>query len=125
MKALLLSAVALLCVFTEVSFAQDVDHPLKIKDGVAPPKLVKQVDPEISRWMAKQDVQPVVLVHIVVDEKGHVATLRLDKPGIPEFDQPALDAIGRWKFEPAKLDGKPVAVELNVEMSFDMKRKKK
>ena len=34
------------------------------------------------------------------------------------LDQEAIDAVGKWKFEPATLDGRPVPVEINVEVNF-------
>jgi TonB family protein len=34
------------------------------------------------------------------------------------LDQKALDAVKQWKFEPAMKDGKPVAVQINVEVNF-------
>jgi periplasmic protein TonB len=32
--------------------------------------------------------------------------------------QKAMEAVRNWKFEPAKKNGKPVAVQINVEGNF-------
>jgi len=32
--------------------------------------------------------------------------------------QSALDALGRWKYEPSKLDGQPVSVQMLVTIKF-------
>jgi periplasmic protein TonB len=34
------------------------------------------------------------------------------------LDEKALQAVKQWKFEPAMKDGHPVAVQMNVEVSF-------
>ncbi len=34
------------------------------------------------------------------------------------LDQKAIEAVRNWKFEPAMKDGKPVAVQINVEVNF-------
>ena len=36
----------------------------------------------------------------------------------PTLDANAIEAVKTWKFEPAMKDGKPVAVQINVEVSF-------
>ena len=34
------------------------------------------------------------------------------------LDEKAVEAIRRWRFEPARKDGVPVAVQINVEINF-------
>jgi TonB family protein len=34
------------------------------------------------------------------------------------LDQKAVEAVRKWKFEPAMKDGKPVAVQISVEVNF-------
>ena len=34
------------------------------------------------------------------------------------LDEKAVEAVTKWKFEPATKDGKPVAVVINVEVNF-------
>lgn len=37
-----------------------------------------------------------------------------------DLDEKAIKAVQRWKFKPAMLDGKPVAVQIAVEISFHL-----
>jgi len=34
------------------------------------------------------------------------------------LDEKAIEAVKVWRFEPAMKDGKPVAVQVNVEVTF-------
>lgn len=34
------------------------------------------------------------------------------------LDEQAIEAISRWRFEPDRKDGIPVAVQVNVEVNF-------
>jgi protein TonB len=36
------------------------------------------------------------------------------------LDQKAIDAVRQWRFDPAKKDGRPVAVQISVEVSFKL-----
>jgi TonB family protein len=36
----------------------------------------------------------------------------------PDMDQKAVDTVRQWRFDPGTRDGKPVAVQLSVEVSF-------
>jgi len=34
------------------------------------------------------------------------------------LDEKAIEAVRTWQFEPARKNGQPVAVQINVEVSF-------
>jgi len=34
------------------------------------------------------------------------------------LDEKAVEAVRKWRFEPAEKDGRPVAVQVNIEVSF-------
>jgi TonB family protein len=95
-------------------------QPKKIGGSVSAPKVIHQVEPEFSD-QAKQDktfTSGNVLVHLWVDQNGnpsHVHVIR----GVGEgLDEKAIEAVKQYKFTPAMEDGKPVLVELNIEVNF-------
>jgi TonB family protein len=54
----------------------------------------------------------------MIDDAGKVQLLRLIK-GLPlGLDRQALEAVGRWRFEPATLRGRPVQVLYNLQIHF-------
>jgi TonB family protein len=38
----------------------------------------------------------------------------------PDFDKAAIDAVKEWKFTPAIKDGKPIAVQIALEIEFNL-----
>jgi protein TonB len=40
------------------------------------------------------------------------------------LDESALEAVGEYRFEPATLNGKPIAVRVTVEVNFQLRRRK-
>ena len=57
-----------------------------------------------------------VKISFVVAPDGSVAEVKLLKRSTHDFDAYAVDAVSKWKFEPATKDGTPVAVRLETEM---------
>jgi protein TonB len=62
----------------------------------------------------------VVLVNLIVDAEGMPSHLQILRPTGLGLDEQALAAVSRYTFQPAMLHGKPVAVELNVEVNFQI-----
>lgn len=58
--------------------------------------------------------------NVSLDAQGHVVKLEQTSHVKPLLSEPLARAIRGWKFEPGKLDGKPVATEtaLTLEVSF-------
>jgi TonB family protein len=61
---------------------------------------------------------PTVVLWTVVSEDGKPRDLRVARSAGKDFDQAALDAVGKWKFQPAMCDGVPIPVQINVEITF-------
>ena len=58
-----------------------------------------------------------VVFEVSVDAEGDVQDVKFIKKS-KAFDSPALEAIKKWKFKPALLDGKPVPSVVPVAFSF-------
>ncbi len=51
-----------------------------------------------------------VLLEVLILEDGTVGEIRvLKSSGYPRLDASALNAVKRWRYEPARLGGKPIA----------------
>jgi TonB family protein len=77
---------------------------------VAPPIKIVDVLPDRSRV---ETAHGMVIIQITVDQTGVVRDPRIVR-SIPVFDQPAIDAVLKWKFLPALINGVPAPVPLIV-----------
>ncbi|MFZ5495111.1 MAG: energy transducer TonB [Verrucomicrobiota bacterium] len=89
--------------------------------GVEPPVPVRTVPPVYPDDMRRDGVSGVVTVSILIDEKGNVQEPKVVKTTHEAFSQPALDALSKWKFKPAKQDGAAVAMRVNIPIQFTNK----
>ncbi len=90
------------------------------KDGVKAPKAAYTPEPEFSEEARRAKFQGVVIVSIIVDETGNVSRVRLDRPLGMGLDDNAMQRVKTWRFNPAKLEGQPVAVEMQIEVAFNL-----
>ena len=82
---------------------------------VSPPRKLFGRHPDYDRTVHKTGV---VVVEAVIDREGCIEKLRLCKSVHPTLDLATLDAVRRWVFQPAELDGKPVKVYYTLTVYF-------
>ncbi len=59
-----------------------------------------------------------MLVSLWVDEKGNPLHVRVAKGIGMGLDERAVAAVKLYRFKPAMENGKPVTVEMNIEVTF-------
>ncbi len=85
-----------------------------------PPHAVFAPDPEYSEEARKGHYQGKCSLRMIVGTDGRVHDVRLYRAIGHGLDEKAIAAVERWQFEPATMEGKPVAVQISVEMSFHL-----
>jgi len=75
------------------------------------------VYPEMARHTG---VEGIVWVKLWVDERGDARKAVVIQSDHEIFNQASIDAAIQWKFEPARLRGKPVAVWVTLPMKFKL-----
>jgi TonB family protein len=103
----------------EISSPQPVQSPRPKPEGVSQPMLIFKVDPEYSEEALKAKWQGTVVLALVVDEKGRPQQIRVVKALGLGLDQKAIEAVEKWRFEPAKND-KSTAVYATIEVNFHL-----
>ena len=86
--------------------------------GVTAPKATYSPQPEYTDKARKQKINGTVVLTMVVTEEGKVRDVKVTKSLDRGLDKQAIAAVSTWKFEPGMKDGKPVAVQLPVEVDF-------
>ena len=85
------------------------------------PVAIKEVKPDYPADALKERKDGSVFVAIKVAPDGTVSDAKIKKGLSPKLDAAALKAAKQWRFKPATKDGKPVAVETELEMTFTTK----
>jgi protein TonB len=93
------------------------EAPLIIGGDVKPAKLMNAVAATYPALAKSQHVSGNVVVDALIDATGHVTTMKVIS-GPSLLHQAAKDALHQWKYQPASLDGKPVAMHLTVTLQF-------
>jgi periplasmic protein TonB len=88
--------------------------------GVSAPRVVYQVDPEFSEEARKAKYQGTCTLMLIVDSNGHPTNIRVANSLGMGLDEKAIEAAKKWRFEPAQKDGRPVAVEIALEVDFHL-----
>jgi len=91
-----------------------------IGGGVSSPELIYKVDPEFSEEARKAKFMGIVLVNLIVDQNGSPQNVHVLRGVGMGLDEKAVEAVKQYRFKPAREGGKPVAVELNVEVNFQI-----
>jgi periplasmic protein TonB len=104
--------------------AQDPPAVYKTGEGVTAPIVVRDVKPHYTAQAMKERIEGVVVLSAVVLEDGTVGDVQVtrsldDKYGL---DEEAVNALKQWTFRPGTKDGKPVRVQVTVEMAFTLKK---
>jgi periplasmic protein TonB len=86
--------------------------------GVAAPQLIFAPDPEFSDEARRAKFQGVCVVSLVVDAQGNPQRVQVVRHLGMGLDQKAVDAVKQYRFKPATFQGKPVPVEVNIEVTF-------
>jgi periplasmic protein TonB len=87
------------------------------------PRVLKEVKPDYTPEAKKQRIEGLVAMSVVVKEDGTVGDVEVTRSLDKKFglDEQAVIAMKKWRFKPGARDGKPVAVRVDVEMTFALK----
>ena len=89
-----------------------------------PPAPIKQVPPIYPEYLRNQKLQGQVWLEVEVLENGSVGRVEVKKSlhsSKGGLDESAVNAVKKWKFKPAKSDGKPVACWVIFPVTFSLK----
>ena len=92
----------------------------RIGGAIKPPTLAKAKEPQFSQAARALLYSGKVLINLWVGENGIPYHLAIVRPAGLGLDEQALYAVQQYVFKPAMENGKPVLVELNIEVKFDI-----
>ncbi len=87
--------------------------------SAALPKVVRQSPPVYPLALQKAGITGEVVVEFVIDQRGDVANAVAARSTSPDFNAAAVEAVRRWKFKPATVDGRAVNTRMRVPIIFN------
>ncbi|MGA2858675.1 MAG: energy transducer TonB [Candidatus Sulfotelmatobacter sp.] len=83
-----------------------------------PPRPTYAPQPEYSAEARSARYQGTCVLLVIVEADGSTSHIRVRSRLGMGLDEKAIEAVKRWKFAPALKDGKPVPVEIAIQVDF-------
>ena len=126
-------AAGLVLYATAAALAAEDSRPRGGQDGSLdvsllgkPPRLIHKATPEFPRSALDKRAEAEIKVVVDVDDKGQVTGATVWEPKQPTglgFEDAAVVASYQLEFEPAEIDGKPVAVQILYTFKFALPKR--
>lgn len=85
-----------------------------------PPKVISRVPPVYPRVMKATGLRGEVLLEFIIDNTGVVKDVVVIKTNNPGFNEAAIEALMKWKFEPGRKAGEPVNARMQQTFVFEI-----
>lgn len=86
--------------------------------GVTAPVPIYRIEPEYSEDARRAKHQGMVLLQAIIDRTGRVTGVRVLRSLGLGLDEKAVEAVRRWKFQPARKDGRAIEFLAAIEVNF-------
>jgi TonB family protein len=84
---------------------------------LVPASVIRRVNPTYPKGALDQRIYGVVQIHARINEDGSVSDVKATS-GSPLLTSAAVDAVRKWQYKAETLDGRPVASDINVTVTF-------
>lgn len=88
--------------------------------GVMPPIPIFSPDPFYTERAREAKLQGTVVLVVVIGPDGLVHSARVSRSLGMGLDEKAIEGVKTWRFKPAMRCGNPVAVEVSIEIKFEL-----
>jgi TonB family protein len=90
--------------------------------GVKAPVVIREVRPSYTQEARQAQLSGTVVLSCVVGIEGTVTDATVTRSLDPGLDEQAIIAARQWRFQPGTKDGKPVPVQVTIELTFTWKK---
>jgi TonB family protein len=95
--------------FVVAAAAQEPTAPAIARgDAYTPAEPTRRVPPTYPMRALSRGREGWAKVSFIIGEDGAVIEPMIEDSSHPDFDEPTLEAIEKWRYKPATLDGKPI-----------------
>lgn len=104
---------------SETTVAGEPPTRIRVTGDIQAIRLIKRVEPAYPRLALQAGIQGVVRFTATIGTDGYVRNLRVVS-GHPLLIPAAQDAVQQWVYRPTLLNGQPVEVVTEIEVSFTL-----
>ncbi len=94
--------------------------PIRPGGDIKPPARITYVPPVYPTIAQTAKVEGAVILEAIIDESGVVRDVKVLR-SIPLLDRAAIEAVGKWRYTPTRLNGTPVAIIMTVTVMFSLR----
>lgn len=88
--------------------------------GDTPPRPVLQPAPVYPAHLSANSKEGQVVISFIIDSEGKVRLPRVTRSTLVDFERPAVDAVRKWQFKPARRAGEPIAISVTQQVDFNL-----
>jgi periplasmic protein TonB len=92
----------------------------KVGGGISAPQAISAPDPDYTEEARRAKKQGTCVLWLIVDAAGRPRDIKVVRGLGLGLDAKAMEAVRQWRFQPALKDGKPVDVQISVEVEFHL-----
>lgn len=93
---------------------------MNVGGGVSAPVVIHSVEPEFTAAARQANFGGTVSIQLIVDPQGNPQDVRVVRHLGMGLDQKAIDAVRQYRFRPAMYQGHPVAVQMIIQVNFQL-----
>ena len=88
---------------------------------VSPPEPLRKVDPIYDLSAMEDRVEGKVQLSAIIHKDGYVYGINIVKGLDQRLDNNAVQALRKWEFTPASIDGDPIDIDIVIEIPFRLR----
>ncbi len=90
-----------------------------MEDGIKPPQVLYRPMPSYTQAAREAKAEGIMLLKVIIRKDGNVDNIEVVRGIGYGLDESAIRTIEKeWRFSPGTLNGEPVDVQANIEVSF-------
>jgi protein TonB len=114
--------IAVLAATTIQAQTPEDEKAYRIGGAVSPPRVISKVEAEYTAEALKAQREGSVILQVVVTRDGVARDIHVLRSLGFGLDEKATEAVQQWRFKPGEKSGKPVLVQVTIEMGFRLPR---
>ena len=94
----------------------------ELEDLTRAPRPISQRAPTYPPELRRAGISGTVILMFIVRDDGTTSNITVQRSDNPAFEEPAIRAVRKWRFEPGEKDGKAVNTRVRIPIPFKFNR---